>query len=39
MINETQTELALYFDISPYIFNQDNLLMLKKFQVEAFPFS
>jgi hypothetical protein len=38
MTTETQTELAMYFDISPYIFNQENLILLKKFQVEAFPF-
>ncbi len=35
---EKQTELSAYFDIFPFLFKENILIMLKKFQVEAFPY-
>lgn len=35
---ELQTELPMYIDVGGIMFEPGMLMMLKKFQVEAFPY-
>lgn len=38
IMQEVQTELSNYIDISKITFEKNILLILKRFQVEAFPY-
>ncbi len=37
-MKELQTELGLYMDLRGILFDQHTLMMLKRFEVEAFPY-
>jgi hypothetical protein len=37
-MKELQTELTLYMDLRGIIFDSTTLAMLKRFEVEAFPY-
>lgn len=37
-MKEFQTELTLYMDLRDILFDKNTLAMLKKFEVEAFPY-
>ncbi len=37
-MSELQTELTLYMDLRGILFDQQTLSLLKRFEIEAFPY-